>query len=64
MNSEYQNSPPSRPSIIMTGPHLARQFTNSSTMGLQEGLMSASKIVNEYDQEIPQSQTADIPVAP
>ena len=24
----------------------------------------ASKIVNEYDQEIPQSQTADNPVAP
>ena len=25
---------------------------------------SVSKIVNEYDQEIPQSQTADNPVAP
>ena len=24
----------------------------------------SSKIVNEYDQEIPQSQTADNPVAP
>ena len=27
-------------------------------------LWSAPKIVNEYDQEIPQSQTADNPVAP
>ena len=27
-------------------------------------LNEASKIVNEYDQEIPQSQTADNPVAP
>ena len=26
--------------------------------------ISLSKIVNEYDQEIPQSQTADNPVAP
>ena len=26
--------------------------------------VSVSKIVSEYDQEIPQSQTADIPVAP
>ena len=26
--------------------------------------LSASKIVHEYDQEIPQSQTADNPVAP
>ena len=31
----------------------------------QDVLISASlKIVNEYDQEIPQSQTADNPVAP
>ena len=27
-------------------------------------LMRAAKIVSEYDQEIPQSQTADNPVAP
>ena len=27
-------------------------------------LKMAAKIVNEYDQEIPQSQTADNPVAP
>ena len=27
-------------------------------------LYSAAKIVSEYDQEIPQSQTADNPVAP
>ena len=27
-------------------------------------LVSVSKIVSEYDQEIPQSQTADNPVAP
>ena len=26
--------------------------------------LSISEIVNEYDQEIPQSQTADNPVAP
>ena len=26
--------------------------------------LSAQKIVNEYDQEIPQSQTADKPTAP
>ena len=29
-----------------------------------EILKMTSKIVNEYDQEIPQSQTADNPVAP
>ena len=29
-----------------------------------ENGVSRSKIVNEYDQEIPQSQTADNPVAP
>ena len=27
-------------------------------------LLDSFKIVNEYDQEIPQSQTADNPVAP
>ena len=27
-------------------------------------ILTNSKIVNEYDQEIPQSQTADNPVAP
>ena len=30
----------------------------------RENLSSVLKIVNEYDQEIPQSQTADNPVAP
>ena len=29
-----------------------------------EAVINAPKIVNEYDQEIPQSQTADNPVAP
>ena len=29
-----------------------------------DGSKEDSKIVNEYDQEIPQSQTADNPVAP
>ena len=29
-----------------------------------DDVISSSKIVNEYDQEIPQSQTADNPVAP
>ena len=28
------------------------------------GIVSSSEIVSEYDQEIPQSQTADNPVAP
>ena len=29
-----------------------------------QGIPSASRIVSEYDQEIPQSQTADKPMAP
>ena len=34
-------------------------------LGWSRPLLSLmSKIVNEYDQEIPQSQTADNPVAP
>ena len=32
--------------------------------GVLDYLIIASKIVSEYDQEIPQSQTADNPVAP
>ena len=31
---------------------------------LNQDTLEAPKIVNEYDQEIPQSQTADNPVAP
>ena len=36
-----------------------------TTLYFQEGrLIYDSKIVSEYDQEIPQSQTADEPMAP
>ena len=31
---------------------------------LSQGFDMTMKLVNEYDQEIPQSQTADNPVAP
>ena len=31
---------------------------------LKSSFLNATKIVSEYDQEIPQSQTADNPVAP
>ena len=33
-------------------------------LGLSKRSRPYTKIVNEYDQEIPQSQTADNPVAP
>ena len=39
-----------------------RQTLYSLKMFYAKGIVS--KIVNEYDQEIPQSQTADNPVAP
>ena len=39
--------------------------TNLDPMGMVAGFMQGTtRIVNEYDQEIPQSQTADNPVAP
>ena len=34
------------------------------TKGVVEAITEQSEIVSEYDQEIPQSQTADNPVAP
>ena len=37
---------------------------NPSSGDINSSNLSCSKIVNEYDQEIPQSQTADNPVAP
>ena len=37
---------------------------NTYTMGAEPFFASGTKIVSEYDQEIPQSQTADNPMAP
>ena len=36
----------------------------SGKFGLAPGNFVLPKIVSEYDQEIPQSQTADMPMAP
>ena len=52
--------------------HLFQGLSRTTTIKLSEAFSSMvsaakwlySKIVNEYDQEIPQSQTADNPVAP
>ena len=39
-------------------------YSNKCQICLSQKLSSIEKIVSEYDQEIPQSQTADNPTAP
>ena len=43
---------------------LENQHASSCICDSKNETFHISKIVNEYDQEIPQSQTADNPVAP
>ena len=45
--------------------HATREFeTPTYMLSISHAKTDLSKIVSEYDQEIPQSQTADNPVAP
>ena len=58
-----------KPNWIMTCKDLPAHFIalykeNMNLMNFMLCLTCHSKIVSEYDQEIPQSQTADNPVAP
>ena len=55
----------------ITPNYISEQFTLRTNVNISVDVRSAtaccfipSKIVSEYDQEIPQSQTADNPVAP
>ena len=43
---------------------LLDKYLDKYNMSLKDNQLNVSKIVSEYDQEIPQSQTADNPMAP
>ena len=45
-------------------PYFFNWYLSNGKTALVDKSRVESKIVNEYDQEIPQSQTADNPVAP
>ena len=60
----FRTSPVASLYVEADGPSL---YSQREKLSLQYAIRLAanpSKIVNEYDQEIPQSQTADNPVAP